>query len=124
MSRDQLDIFRASTGDALEPPARFALDPHAEFFDALKKLDRDARRRFKATLLRERSQRAAAIAAHVADVIGPTAGLFEHPADGDRAPETSPSRPPLAVSSDTDAMPQYSRSSHHFLKGYRHHGTT
>jgi hypothetical protein len=83
-------MFRASSEDPPEPPARFALDPHAEFSDALKKLDRDARRRFKATLVRERSQRAAAIAAHVADFVGPTVGLFEHPAAGDTAPETSP----------------------------------
>ncbi len=83
-------MFRASREDASEPPARFALDPHAEFSDALMKLDRDARRRLKATLLRERSQRAAAIAAHVADFLGPTAGLFEHSADAETEPETSP----------------------------------
>jgi hypothetical protein len=104
-------MFRASSENAPEPPARFALDPHAAFSDALKKLDRDARRRFKATLLRERSQRACAIAAHVADLVGPTAGLFEHSADGDTAPETSP-RQPRAVDSDTDAMPDRTPESH------------
>ena len=83
MKPRQLDAFEPPHDDKADPRPQFVLDPHAEFSDALKTRERDARRRFKATLRRERTARAAALAADIANLVGPTTGLFKRDRDAE-----------------------------------------
>lgn len=76
MSDEQLDIFAAELRDTKPTRTRVVLDPGSEFIAARRADDRRARQRFKATLKREKRERAAATVAAIVSVIGPIHGLF------------------------------------------------